>query len=403
MSQPDVTGNSRTFDQPTSPQSGAAPPSGQMWLKTMPQDHATLVAQLQQVLEVSQQRLNRISQLEQALDQALACLTDLQQAAQEKTFLENQLAVTEDFANVQQQAIARLQQQQAQHQQQIELHGLEVQTRDQAIAELQATLEAKDQKIAELEAELGDRQAQMAEVQNGLTQTQQQVDQLTTKLEQAQKSLTDLEAQLEYAYSNLDDQQNMALTLRRAQTIAAERNTRIAMLQKDLAIAQIKVEELETQLARHRQLEAKWQQSAQELEVLSERYQQQVTELKQEVTQMQEQIFQSVCQSHEHETAVQHWKDRYLASQRQLLYFKQLLDAAIPQPSPDDNFDSHLPVTPALLELLTAIQMVNATEQIDPVPLPSLPMPHLSTLDFPDFLIRRRSLRAREVAKEDRS
>jgi chromosome segregation ATPase len=56
----------------------------------------------------AQSRLDRIQQLEQALDQTLASLSELNQQIRDQGFLERQLAHTEQFSHVQQQAIAKL-------------------------------------------------------------------------------------------------------------------------------------------------------------------------------------------------------------------------------------------------------------------------------------------------------
>lgn len=54
--------------------------------------------------------VQRVCLLQQALDQALAALQDLRSQVQDKEWIETQLANTEKYANVQQQAIAQLKQ-----------------------------------------------------------------------------------------------------------------------------------------------------------------------------------------------------------------------------------------------------------------------------------------------------
>ncbi|MGF1459101.1 MAG: hypothetical protein ACFBSG_08740 [Leptolyngbyaceae cyanobacterium] len=58
--------------------------------------------------------VQRVCLLQQALDQALASLEELTAQVKDKHWIETQLASTEEYANVQQQAIARLKQQLAQ-------------------------------------------------------------------------------------------------------------------------------------------------------------------------------------------------------------------------------------------------------------------------------------------------
>lgn len=66
--------------------------------------------ELRQAYAQNQQQSKRIHQLEQALDQALSYVDDLRQQVQDQQRLEEQLAMTEEYANVQQQAIIRLKQ-----------------------------------------------------------------------------------------------------------------------------------------------------------------------------------------------------------------------------------------------------------------------------------------------------
>ncbi len=66
--------------------------------------------ELKQAYAQNQQQNKRIHQLEQALDQALGYVDDLRQQVQDQHRLEEQLAMTEEYANVQQQAIIRLKQ-----------------------------------------------------------------------------------------------------------------------------------------------------------------------------------------------------------------------------------------------------------------------------------------------------
>lgn len=66
--------------------------------------------ELRQAYAQNQQQNKRIHQLEQALDQALSYVEDLRQQVQDQQRLEEQLATTEEYANVQQQAIVRLKQ-----------------------------------------------------------------------------------------------------------------------------------------------------------------------------------------------------------------------------------------------------------------------------------------------------
>lgn len=319
MSQSDVADTYPTVEQETAPDAEVTAVMRSI-LQAAPRDHATLWVELEQARSRNQQRVNRIYYLEQALDQALACLNDLRARVQDQEVLEAQLALTEDFANVQQQAIVRLKQQ----------------------------------------------------------------------LQQQQARLVELEAQVEQTHAAItDDQQNLTLVLRRTQAIAAQRNTTIEALQKELALTQIKVDELEVQLAKQLRALAKWQQNCQESEVEREQQQARIAKLEQEAVEMQEHIFHHARQASEYETAVQHWKDRYVSSQQQLAQFKDLLAQALSTIPVDASLDQSIPLTPALVQLLATLQQSIATGEAEPSSTPIFET-SFDPLDIPDFLIRRR-------------
>jgi chromosome segregation ATPase len=83
------------------------------------QERQSLLNQLAETRAVDQNRLERIQQLEQALDQTLITLEELKQQVQDQVLLEHQLAYTEEFSRVQQQAIAKLNEQLVQHRYQL--------------------------------------------------------------------------------------------------------------------------------------------------------------------------------------------------------------------------------------------------------------------------------------------
>lgn len=67
--------------------------------------------------QTEQKQLERISQLERALEQSLTYLAELRRKLKTQDLLEAQLAAVEEIANLQQQAILKLQQQLVQQQQ----------------------------------------------------------------------------------------------------------------------------------------------------------------------------------------------------------------------------------------------------------------------------------------------
>lgn len=341
-------------------------------------------------LQISEQHyLNRIAQLEKALDQALVCLLDLRHKAQDRDILEAHLKMTEQFSHAQHQAIAQLKSQIQQQQQTLTEQTAALATQEQACLAMQAALSANQHQIAELQSQIEFHQTHLAQLQDALHQAHEQLEAPSHSTQQQLVQVA--EGQLDAAHAALDEQQNLTLALRRTQTIAAERNMTIATLQKDLAIAQMKAEELETQLSIQIKLQARWQQSAQELEAERDEQHQRIVQLEQETVQMQEQIFQQARQAHEYEAAVQYWKDHYLSSQSQIAYFKELLNQAWPHPSPDAEFEGSIPVSPALLELLTAIHAAIVSETAESTEVAPLSPSRFNTLDVPDFLVRRRN------------
>lgn len=370
----------------------------------------------------------RIIQLEQALDQALACIRELRLSLRNQGILEAQLARTEEFSHAQQQAIARLKQQLGEHHQTIDTQQAEARTREQTIQELltisqaqreelellrnclasssetdadqqnqfQALTQALDlrqQHVIDLEADLWHARQTIQTLEQHVQTANQEIHVLTTSAQHQQTSLIELETQLEHAYASLAHQQNLILTLRQTQAVAAERNTAIAALQKDLAIAQMKVGELETQLAKESRQQASWKQRFKELEADCDRQQTFQETLRQENSELQEQVFQQADSAKEYEAAVQHWKERFLTTQERLSELKALC-ALVRQ---SENLDEKLsiPVTPALLQLLNGVDALELDETPEPDPDIVTPTPRPLMLELPDFLLRRRSYRPR--------
>ncbi|MBD2461837.1 hypothetical protein H6G89_12340 [Oscillatoria sp. FACHB-1407] len=348
----------------------------------------------------TQDSTTRIRDLEHALDQALACLADFKGQIQNQAFLEAQLIKTEEFASVQHQAIACLKQQLQRSEQSLKVRDqvllailglaqyslLQELVSGDSLGESPPKVLPTPEAPIQLSLPLDNTAADPTEAQEQLAIAQQQIHRLT-------QHIVALETELKQAAHFLEERQVLELTLRQTKTLAAERDTAIAALRKELAIAQIKVEELETELAKQHKLQAKWQQTSQELELERDRQGTRIADLERDVHEMQEQILQQARQASEYETAVQHWKDRYLAHQRQMAHMSDLLEQALPN-SLTDN-DTNIPVTPALIELLALLQWVGSDQTSEPEPLSALPSPRFSKIDLPEFLMRRRNFRTR--------
>ncbi len=245
------------------------------------------------------QKAKRIEQLEQALDQALACLDELRSRIHDQTILQEQLETAEEFVYVQQQAIERLR------------------------------------------AEL-DRQRQ--------------------------------------------DKRSLERTIQRNQITVAEQVKAIAELHHDTALAQNKVEELESELAHHLKSQARWQQQYQELQANHDGCQTRLTNIEQQHTEMQEQILGQARQASEYEAAVQYWKDRYVTNHRHISHLKALVEHQITTSADDE---SNALLHGVLSEVLAVIQLIVPTETDEPPRPTAVPSPRFSPIDVPDFLLRR--------------
>lgn len=352
----------------------------------------------------TQHFLGRIHHLEQALDQAMLYLSELRGQLQNQTFLEAQLARTEEYANVQHEAITSLKVQLQQRQEDLSAATAALLRRDRLLLEMLAiTIRANRlqqpayhqlslplegassaDRVLELEAEILAAQTQVAALNTQLSDAHQTIQALTAKIVQ-------LETDLNQVRLTLREQPVLELTLRQTKQLASERNAAIETLQKDLAIAQMKVDELEAQLTRQIRSQAKWQQTCHELELEREDYRTRISALEQEVSEMQEQIFDQARQAGEYEAAIQHWKDRYGAGQRQLVQLKDMLEQELTQTTAGNEPSQDT----ILVQLLTALQLWVERRDDLPVDNAALTPSRFQPLDLPDFLFRRRSHRNR--------
>lgn len=219
----------------------------------------------------------RIQYLEQALDQCQIYINELKLQLANQEFLEAQLAATEEVSHIQQQAITTLKSQ------------LACQTGQLATVQTSAS---------HLEIELSDRQL----------------------------IIDDLEGRLHRTKATIAGQQEIISALQQTQGPDSGKNKVIQGLSKNLLNAQTKLEALETEFASQLILQAKLQHSSQELEAKCLIDQERITQLEQQVTEMQEQILQQAQEASESETAVQHWKDRCLTAEQTVLQLKAILE-----------------------------------------------------------------------------
>lgn len=391
-------------------------------LALVPADYETLLAELAQAQKRDQDRCTRIRHLEQALDQALACLEDMRSQVQDQQFLEIQLANTEEYASVQQQAITRLKFQIAEQQQALEAQILETQQRDQAVQELlatienmtqaqqreverlrsrlaqdqievqthrsrlgkhlqdlQTTLESRQHRVVELEAESLAARTLSMRLQSQLETAHQQIKELSTRLSHNRLHLVQLETQLE-------QQAGLRTTQAGASCSSTASSASLKPAHPSL------IEDLERQLAQQLAQQARWQQQQHELETERDQLQTRVIALEQQVAEMQEQILQQAQQQTEYETAVQYWKDRHTLTQEQISHLRELAEQLLLSPT--------LELHPLLIELLNILEVSLPSEKLagkptdQPTgskPIPPLPLPRLTTVELPEFLMRRRA------------
>jgi chromosome segregation ATPase len=344
-------------------------------LKLSAQDYQALLDELATAQDLDEKRVARIHNLEQALDQAIQCLDELKSQVQDQQILETQLANTEEFASVQQQAIARLKLQIAEQSQALEVQILETQQRDQAIEELLISVEVitqtQQQELERLRLKLMEHQRDASSQRQRLGQ---QLQDLQSHVEGRQQRVSDLEAEVLAARSLASSLQVQLDSARQQVHELSAKSPALMALRQDFARAQGQVEELEQQMAQQMMLQTRWQQNYQALEEERDRLQNRVTGLEQQTAEMQEQVLHQAQHATEQETAVQYWKDRYLASQCEVVEIKERLQQV------ED------PVLQALID-----KLLSPPEKEELKPLPAIPLPKLVPPDLPEFLTRRRA------------
>ncbi len=398
--------------------------------------YTRLLSELAQLRSQERERIARIHHLEQALDQALSCMDELRLQMQDQGLLETQLAATEKFASVQQQAIARLKVRLKQQQQTIDAHLAEAYERDrqtqEKLAAAEARFQAQQEELDRLRIQLSglsqgrgrdgwngrespdatrqrmqelEEAAQYAQelsyrLQGQLEASQQQVQRLAVALSAAETRVAEMESTLAQIQAAQGPSQEQPGGLRSALPSSAirtrpvaRRTNAIATLGQDLARAQIKADELEIELGRQMRLQTLWLQNNRELEAECDRYRARIADLEAQNSDIQEQIFHHARQVSEYEATIHHWKDQYIASQRQIASFKELLDSVQVHLLASEQVDPEL--TAIFSELMTMMEVVATLDSSSLSSLSAPPVSRFNPLDLPDFLVRCRSHRHR--------
>jgi len=378
------------------------------------QEHTALLAELMQARSLVHSQLERIRHLEQALDQSLTSLEELRLQIIDQQLLENQLATTEEISNIQQQAIVRLKRQLVEQQQHFDrqfsdfqgreqqlrslLESLETLTQSQQaeleqlrqqlstdrselqtyqgrlekqLADLQATFNTQQQRVIELEAQSFSARLLAGSLEVRLNQAQERIQELLNHIDERQVAIDQLETELRQAHTALQEQQVVVDHLMQPSPGGAS--------QRPLTVVPMAMDTDSPPPPSQAMVRHAFQELGQE----RDRQQARISDLERQTAEMQEQILRQAKQASEYETAVQHWKDRYVNNHYQLLQVKNLLEA-VPN------------LTPELLELLNSLQAMppEAPEPVSPALLDT-PVETDSKIDLPEFLIRRRSYKSR--------
>ncbi len=371
------------------------------------------------------EQAERIHDLEQALDQSVLSGADLRLQLVDQQFLEAQLASTEEIANIQQQAITQLKQRLAQQQLALEAYENQTEEETQSVKDLLLSLEdlAEGQQTdlkrlwLRIHSDCGDPQAQQTYL-NWLNKLQpallDQRDQHNlesfsqsfvesdaaiaaeplhpTLLElrhhstKRQAAIEQLEMELHRAHIALQEQQAVIDTFQftlSTKPFASDSPIGLNSVDPELFAAHCKIQELETQVSKQMTTQARLQHFCQELEQTRDRHQARITELEHQTADMQEQILKQAQQASEHETAIQHWKDRHHNSHDYLSRLKQLIEQVLPDSSAE------------LAEVLLILQTATADSTEVEGDRSNSVHPKGFQADIPDFLLRRHRHRAR--------
>lgn len=394
-----------------------------------PDRYVHLLDELAKTRSLECQHIRRIYQLEKALDQALIYLEELKVKVRDHEDLQDQLSMTEDFAYVQQHAIAHLKNQLNQQRQilisqsseareydeavqgvlgeteqlveyqQVELEHLKVRLAQDLAEEykrhsqlkkklelLQSSLENQQGRTQRLEADALAARTLAASLEIQLAASQQQVKDLSIRLAESQTRFVTAQGDLKAAQKVSDENRDLSDALKKADEVMAEQTHTIAKLKRDLAIAETTIARLDDERTKGLKEQVEWQKRCRELEAECDRHQIVLSDLDQHNAEMQEEIFQQTRQVGEYEAAIQFWKERYLSSQRQLSQLKQLLEREVTHLSENSAED-----------LIQAVKLVMQPEEESPATLAAVPSPQFNTVDMPEFLIRRYAFRNRSL------
>lgn len=340
-------------------------------------------SELTELQSLNQKRSERIEQLEKALDQTLSWFHELQSKIHEQQFLESQLALTEEYANLQYQEINRLKQQLSQQLQPPETECSAPATEEQLMQGLlqefavitQAQSGASQASEGE-EKEPEEAEARVISLPEPLGQKLRVLQACFVTLSQR---LSELKAQLSASRITAADLEKQC---RVAQQRSSEREATISLLREDLKVAYASIEALKKQSTRQAMAQAQLQHSHQEREAERDRLEARAADLEHQTFQMQEQILQQAQETAEYEMAIQHWRDRYLTSQDFLRQLKESVQKHLPSPPPE---------LAVLLATLDSAEISDWSEVPSAESLASSDFKKGLSVELPTFLAHRRN------------
>ncbi|MEB3210126.1 MAG: hypothetical protein VKL39_02170, partial [Leptolyngbyaceae bacterium] len=443
MSEHDFSSNFEPPNQPSPPISSEAENSSSINAGSGADDpsvalissdrYERVLDELEKTRSLECHHIRRIYQLEQALDQSLIYLEELRLKARDRDTLHDQLLMTEDFAYVQQHAIAHLKKQLKQQKQilisqssdareyddavqsvlgeteqlveyqQVELKHIKSQLA-QDLAEhhrrysqlqkkaelLQSALASEQERTQRTESDALASRTLAASLEIQLAASQQQVRDLSVRLAESQTRLIALQNDLRKAEIAASEHDEMANLLQRSEEVIAEHQRTISKLKRELAIAESSTAHLNAERLKSVKDHSRLVNQCRELEAESDKHQSVRSDLERQNAELQEEIFQQTHQLGEYEAAIQFWKERYRSSQRQLEQLKLLFERESP----------HLSERTAE-GLLQAVQLAMHPEDESPDCPSTFPAPQFNTVDMPEFLIRRHAVRYRSLPIQD--
>lgn len=211
---------------------------------------ATETETMQPAETCQQEHLERIGQLEQALEQSLTSSNELRQMLRDQHLLENQLAATEEIANLQQQVINELKQRLVQQQQSVDMQSF--QTRLHYVyRELERERDSALERLTQFEEQTVSLQEQLLQQSQQVREYEATVQYWKEQYLESLQIALQLKKAIEELALNCTNELTELLTTVQSQTIVTDRALVVPKLPSPLKIQPNQVD-LPAFLTRHR-------------------------------------------------------------------------------------------------------------------------------------------------------